>query len=351
MLKKTLVAVCVAAIALAVACGKSPNPMAPNAAVDGAASAAADGSTLKIAQPTPVAPINNFVFPAGQGTVTFSWNNVNGTFASFPVTYELEIKNANGTVVASPKVAASNGVTTSVAVTTLVADTIHTWRVRATYNGLVGPWSTGATFRTAIQAFINFATSSVFDPLVIGSTVGVRHGGIFTKQGWQALEYSDGIDYDLKACPSCRMEFDITNVVNGLDQDEAGDWKFFSMGDGSVFNNFGAFRDAWYKMHLEQRGDGDGTGMKLIWRILNDDDDHMTKFTTGGPDWDPNKVYHFLVQWTPNSYLITINNDVWFSGSLQGPYVPPNFRITLGCYPRSETMKDAIWSNIKINPI
>lgn len=351
MLKKILAGVCVAAIGLVVACGKSSSPVSPNAALDGSTSAAADGSTLKIGAPTLVAPINNFVFPAGQGLVTFSWNNVSGAYASFPVTYELEIKNANGAVVATPKVPAASGVTTSFQVTTLVADTIHTWRVRATYNGLLGPWSTSATFRTAIQAFINFATSSVFDPLTIGSTVGQRHGGVFTAKGWQALAYTDGIDYDLKECPSCRFEFDLTGVGNGLGNDELGDWKFFSMGDGSVWNNFGDFRDAWYKMHLEQRGDGDGTGMKLIWRIKNDDDDHMTKFTTGGPVWKDDKVWRFLVQWTPTSYLITINNDVWFSGSLQGPYVPPNFRISLGCYPRSETMKGAIWSNVKINPI
>jgi hypothetical protein len=337
-------------MALLVACGKSSSPVSPNASLDGSTSAASDGSTLKIGAPTLVAPINNFVFPAGQGTVTFSWNNVSGTYASFPVTYELEIKNANGTVVATPKVAANNGVTSTVQVTTLAADTIHTWRVRATYNGLLGPWSTSATFRTAVQAFINFATSSVFDPLFIGSTVGQKHGGQFTAKGWQALAVSDGIDYDLKGCPSCRFEFDITGVGNGLGNDPLADYKFFAMGDGSVWNNFNSFRDAPWKMHLEQRGDGSGNGMKLIWRINTEDDDHNTKFDDG-PIWKDDKVFHFLVQWTPNSYLITINNDVWFSGSLQGPYVPPNFRITLGCYPRSETLKGAIWSNVKINPI
>jgi hypothetical protein len=351
MLKKILAGTCVSAMALVIACGKSSNPVSPNAATDSTAGAASDGSTLKIGAPTLLAPINNFTFPAGQGTVTFSWSNVSGTFASFPVTYELEVKNANGVVVANPKVNAAAGANTTFVTTGLAADTIHSWRTRATYNGLLGPWSTNGTFRTALQATLDKANSFVFDPLVNGFTVGVRHGGRFTSQGWQALEYSDGIDYTLAPCASCRLEFDITGVGNGLGNDPPGDYKFFSMGDGSVFGNFGDFRDAWYKMHLEQRGDGDGTGMKLIWRILNDDDDHMTKFNSGGPVWRDDKVWHFLVQWTPNSYLITINNDVWFSGSLQGPYIPPNFTVTLGCWPRSETLKLAIWSNIKISKI
>jgi len=349
MKKKLLAGTCVGALALAVACGKASSPLAPNAAIESAAGAAPDGSTLKIGAPSLVAPINNFTFPDGQGNVTFSWNNVSGTYASFPVTYELEVKNANGQVVANPKIAAAAGVTTSFQTSALAADQIHTWRVRATYNALLGPWTPNSgTFRTARQAFINFATSSVFDPLTNGFTVGQRLGGHFTSKGWEADDIIDGISYDLKECPSCRLEFDITNVGNGLGN--PADLKFFSMGDGSVWGSLADFRDAHYKMTLEQRGDGSGNGMKLIWRIKNDDDDHNTKFDDG-PVWREDKVFHFLVQWTPNSYLITINNDVWFSGALQGPYVPPNFRISLGCSPRAETLEHATWSNVKIGPI
>jgi hypothetical protein len=101
-------------------------------------------------------------------------------------------------------------------------------------------------------------------------------------------------------------------------------------------------------MTVEQRGDGDGTGMKLIWRIGNDDDDHNAKFDSG-PAWADNKVFHFIVQWTPNSFNISIDGTTWFSGSLQGPYTPPNFRVSLGCYPRGESLL-ATWRNVKISP-
>ena len=350
MFKKILAGTCVSAMALVVACGKSSNPLSPNAVNDATAAAAADGSTLKIGAPSPLTPANNFTFPAGQGTVTISWSNVSGTYASFPVTYELEVKNANGTVVANPKVAAAAGSSTSFVTTSLAADTVHTWRVRATYNNLLGPWSTTVVFRSAIQAVLDGANSFVFDPLTNGFTVGERIGGHFTAKGWQSDKATDGINYDMKECPACRFEFDITNVGNGTGNETPNDYKFFSMGDRTVWGSLGEFRDAHYKMTLEQRGDGSGNGMKLIWRIKNDDDDHNTKFDNG-PIWRDNLTFHFLVQWTPSTYLITINNDVWFSGELQGPYVPPNFRISLGCSPRLETGIGWIWSNVKINKI
>lgn len=347
MFKKILAGTCVSAMALGVACGKSSSPVSPNASLDGSTGAAPDGSTLKIGQPGLVAPTNNFIFPAGQGTVIFSWNNVSGTFATFPVTYELEVKNANGQVVANPKIAAAAGVTTSFTTTTLAADIVHTWRVRATYNGLIGPWSGVGTFRTAIQAVLDFNNSFVFDPLTTGFTVGKVEGpSHFSAKGWTADDYTSGLNYDLKECDSCRMEFDITGVGNGLGN--PADLKFFSMGDRTVWNDFGAFRDAHYKMTLEQRGDGSGNGMKLIWRIKNDDDDHNTKFDDG-PIWKDNVTFHFDVRWTPDSYVILIDNKVWFDGDLQGPYVPPNFRISLGCSPRFETLKGATWSNVKIS--
>jgi hypothetical protein len=131
------------------------------------------------------------------------------------------------------------------------------------------------------------------------------------------------------------------------------DLKWLTMGDASAFGDAGTFTGHPWKMHLELRADGDGTAMKLIWRINGGDDDHMTinpPSKTGGPDWKTTDVYHFIFAWTPSSYSISINGAVWFSGSLQGAYVPPNFRVSLGCYPRSETLAGAIFRNVKIGP-
>ena len=111
-------------------------------------------------------------------------------------------------------------------------------------------------------------------------------------------------------------------------------------------------------MHLEQRADGDGTGMKLVWRNggagPGEPGDHVqiqppNKFN--GIRWTDNVVYHFVFQWNPSGFTITINDQVWFQDGFGGhPYAPPNHRIALGCYPRGETMFGAIWRNVRVTP-
>jgi hypothetical protein len=283
--------------------------------------------------------------------------NVSGTYTTFAVTYEVEIRNGAGAVVANPKFAKGSGSTTSFTVTTTLAtDAPHTWRARATSNGRVGPWSGTATFRTSLGAFISGST--VLDPLTNGLTVGKQRGGHFVAgQGWQADTVFDGIDYDITTCASCRVEFDVTNVGNGIGNDA--DLKWITMGDASTFPDFNLFRDHQWKMHLELRGDGDGTAMKIVWRngAVGDGDpgDHVDiqpPSKTGGPAWSKSRVSHFVLQWSPGGYSIVIDGVTWFQGAFKtgSPYAPPNHRISLGCYPRGETLAGAIFRNVSVTP-
>jgi hypothetical protein len=261
------------------------------------------------------------------------------------VVYEVELRNAAGAVVNDGNANAGNGPTTSFTVTTkLTDDAPYTWRVRATYNNAVGPWSPTAGFRTPLAAIIA-------DPLTNGTTIGARHGGHFVPgQGWQADTLSDGIDYDLPtSCTNCRMEFDVTGVGKGLGN--PADLKFVSMGDATAFGDFGTFRNHPWKMHLEQRGDGDGTGVHLVWRNGSTDPDgdpgdHDTKINFTDLPWDGNNVIHFVLDWTPDHFFVRIAGEVMFDDGFAAPYAPPNFRISLGCYPRGETYTGAIWRNV-----
>ncbi len=354
MSHKILAGLCAAAIGVTVACGGSNGtPASPSAAVAGTTAAAADGSTLKIAAPTLVSPINSFQFQPNT-SIVLTLSNVSGTFASFPVTYEVEIRDASNAVVANPKFAAGAGATSTITVTsTLAANVAMTWRARATFQTGVGPWSSFAAFKTPVAAFLGGASGSeAFDPLTTGFSVGQVHGGHFVPgQGWQADSLQDGIDYDLATCMSCRVEFDVTGVGKGLGN--PADEKWISMGDATTFGDFNTFRDGLWKMHLEQRSDGDGTGMKITWRngcetCENDDPgDHVTKVDPAIP-WDASVVYHFIFDWTPDGFTITINGDVWFQDTFTEPYAPPNFRVSLGCYPRGETLVGALYRNVRI---
>ena len=66
---------------------------------------------------------------------------------------------------------------------------------------------------------------------------------------------TDGIDYDVPTCVSCRLEFDVTNFGAQEGFTFATDLKWLSMGDANAFSSFGAFRDHPWKMHLVQRAD------------------------------------------------------------------------------------------------
>ena len=118
-------------------------------------------------------------------------------------------------------------------------------------------------------------------------------------------------------------------------------------------------------MHLEQRSDGDGTGMKMIFRNGDAGDgepgDHTGKVDPA-VNWNGNTVYHFIITWRGGSgFSIRIgetqqadgsvtNLRTWFEDGFGGhPYTPPNHRIQLGCSARNETMyNSAIWRNVRI---
>jgi hypothetical protein len=349
MVKHLLAATAAGALLVGAACDRAGTELAPSGGLVGDINAAPDGSTLKIAAPTLVSPVNGAQV---SGPLVLTLTNVSGTYTSFSVTYEVEIRNPAGALVAHPTFPKASGNTTSFTVTTsLATDTIHSWRARATSNGRFGPWSFLGTFRTSLGAFISGST--VVDPLTIGATVGIQRGGHFVAgQGWQADSGTDGIDYDITTCSSCRLEFDVTNFGNGLGN--GADLKWVTMGDATKFADFGVFRDHLWKMHLELRGDGDGTGMKLVWRNGGIDDgdpgDHVMVQPDNGPAWSASRVFHFVISWTRTNFSIAVDGRAWFAGSFAQPYAPPNHRISLGCYPRGETLRGAIWRNVTVTP-
>jgi hypothetical protein len=155
------------------------------------------------------------------------------------------------------------------------------------------------------------------------------------------------------------VEFDITNIGKGEGVCCMADLKFMSMGDATTFNNFGAFRNHRWKMHLNQRGDGDGSGLEVIWRNGRASEDgnpgdHRNIFKFGGPDFRDRSVFHFVVKWTPGGFHISVgvNGGAQVPWLVDGfgnfPYRPPNHRVQLGNVPRGESFPRALYRNIRI---
>lgn len=344
-----------AAAMYAAACGGSKSPAAPTPPP-----AIPAASAASLTAPQPSTPVSAQQLDTVRPRLEVKNAGVTGNVGT--VKYRFEVSETDSFPEGSRTVVIDDvpqgaGDTTWVDVSVdLIPNFTYSWRAHATNDTLTTDWSKVETFKTQNRGFINGQT--VFDPLTNGQTVGVQHGGHFVPgQGWQADGLNDGIDYDIPTCSNCQVEFDVTGFGKGGGVPI--DVKWLSMGDANAFGGFLAFRDHLWKMHLEQRADGDGTGMKIIWRNGGagpgkEPGDHVAinpPNKVGGPTWRDGDVYHFVFRWDSSGFAVTINGDVWFQSGFSGhAYAPPNHRISLGCYPRGETMAGAIWRNVRVSP-
>ena len=344
MERKALALIGVSALVATVFACSSKTPATPGAPTPGSR-AAAHGSTLKATAAAPQSPVNDQKLQSTQFLLTAAPSSAQ--FATgVALQYRFQIFNSgNAMVQDSGLVSASSWPVT----VQLVGNQRHTWRVRPEYQGQPGPWSSTASFISADPALIN-------DPLTNGTTVGVQVGGHFVAgQGWMSDTTDDEIHYDLPTpCSNCTLEFDVTHFGKGEGLSSMKDFKWITMGDASAWNDFITFRNHAWKMHLEQRADGDGTGMKIIWRNGDAGDsepgDHAVKLNSTGIDWRDSSVFHFNLDWSPSGFSIKINGEEWFQDGFGGhPFAPPQHRIALGCRPRSESFAgSAIWRNVKL---
>lgn len=278
-------------LAVTVACSNTATPISPNAAVPGSFSAGPNGETLKIAAPGTTSPSGGATssFP-----LTLTVANVNGTYATFPVSYRYEIRNAAGTTVATGTQAASSGAATSIVVSgTLAFDAAHTWRVRAENGSSFGPWSAAASFRSPAGSFMR--GNEVLDLLTDGKTVGQIGGTVaFTPDG--AL-MSDGTAYIMYALPQMLQEGEFSFMARGVDEGNVGDKsKVMSMGEGYGID----VTDNDYRVTLEVRGNIYPIPGMVSWRIITGDareemhritDSVRTAVSWNRSDWNFFKVW------------------------------------------------------------
>jgi len=347
MTRKVFLCTATGLLAMAVACGKTTNPTSPSSAAPGSTSSATDGFLLKAGTPSTISPTDNVQV---QDPITLIASTTKGTYVDVPLSYRFQVRSGSTVVVEAVVGPIAGGQTVSFNPTGLVFNTTYTWRVQATYQGNNAPWSGDAIFRT-LGKFNDGL--QILDPLTDGTTVGIQRGGkLIVGQGWQSTGLATGIDYPIQTCSNCRFEFDVVGFGRREGDPYGLDLKWFTMGDGAVFPSFGAFRDHPWKMHLEQRADND-TGLKLIWRNGapggGDPGDHTWK-GDGGIQWSSSHQppYHFVFDWTPRGFFISIDGNVVVSDGFSAPYAPPNHTVSLGCWPRGETIVGAIWSNVRL---
>jgi hypothetical protein len=347
MIRKVLLCTATGLLAIGVACSKSsPNPTSPSSTTPDSTSSVADGFLLKAGTPGVVSPTDGAEVA---DPITLTGSTTKGTFVDTPLSYRFQVLSGS-TVVAESVVGPTSDSTVTFAPTGLAFNTTYTWRLQATFQGKNASWSGDGTFKT--KGKFNDGRQ-ILDPLTDGSTVGVQRGGrLIPGQGWQSTSLSDGLDYTVQTCTNCRFEFDVVGFGREEGAPYGLDVKWFTMGDGGTFPSFDAFRNHPWKMTLEQRAD-DATGVKMIWRNGDAGEDDPGDHTFKGPtgiSWSSahQPPYHFVFDWTERGFQILIDGQTILSDGFSEPYAPPNHTLSLGCWPRSETMIGAIWSNVKL---
>jgi hypothetical protein len=310
----------------------SPNPASPSVDLSALRSdAAADGSTLKATAPTPQSPINGTKPSDPQLRLVAS--NASLRFVSgIPLTYRYEIQNASGSVVYGfSNVPAGSGTTAHVpSGATLTADQTYRWRVRAEYQGLVGPWSELASFiAPASEGYIS--GNELYDPLVNGKTIGEVHGPVTFIPG-VGVKLETQLSYISYQLPQTLTEGEYSILVTNLHENtEGGKTKLMAMAQGYddiVVND--------RRMTVEKRGDPPGI---VAWRMLT----HHDQIDTEGAErefvpFDPSNTYLWEATWRNNFFNVLIreggaNGEIIYSkgkGFEGDPYDPNPHVIYIG---------------------
>ncbi|PYR92848.1 MAG: hypothetical protein DMF84_11305 [Acidobacteria bacterium] len=360
--KKLAICACVGTLALIVACGKqqSPSPISPSsAAVDPGASAAADGSTLKVTAPTPVSPINN---QQPDGSLVLTATKARGKFADIPVSYEFEVFNASNQRVYTSGVtggAASGSDNVSHTVGgSLEFDQPHTWRARGVFQGAVGPWSSTAAFRTPSGGYIRGA--EIFDPLSNGRTVGTPVGPtqFVSGRGIELMAHEARVTYVM---PETLVEGELSVMVTGIDEGSPGDKsKIFTMQEG-----FGDPTTNDYRFTVEKRGRSYVVPGAVTWRMITGNASDQGSINDGfrtGVSFSDERWYFWKASWRNGFASVEVREDgpngrVIYSSSKTTnghPYRPAPHVVHLGQPPgrggpEDASIPGAIYKNVWVS--
>jgi hypothetical protein len=343
-----------AAVVTTSACGSAKTPTTPASTTLASGNAGASGETLKIGAPTLTSPIGGVQLQTS--TIVLTFQSVAGTYATFTPSYELELRNPSNTVVLNPTLT-STSYTVPVE---LEFDTNYTWRVRAVYEGAVGPWSSTATFKTQVSAFISGNT--IYDPLSIGRTVGTRQGAttFIAGEGLRLDNQASTLRYNL---PTTLQAGQFSMLIKGADEGSAGDKsKVFSMmeGDGDITTND-------YRATVELRGSQYTTPGAISGRIITgeaDDEEFIHDFPRQVNNFSSARWYFWSLSWQTGSARLVVKADNEAGPTLYDvsigtgshPYRPSTHTIFLGAPIGRAGIQDAtigggpVYRNVFVGP-
>ncbi len=223
------------------------------------------------------------------------------------------------------------------------------WRARASAAGAAGPYSAPASFEL-LGGFLTPSPSGllyVFDPLINGTSVGEVGGGEFKREGWMATNALSYIRYEIPPTPNGFVEFDVTNLRNpNPHSDKRALMIMWDPTRGDYTTN--PYRvtlskfdtkivDRWHmRLRFIANGEETNTGIDLY-------------------QWDPSQVYRFRMEWGAFPEIVSsqrvhvlMDGSVIMTRNYDRLYLPDTHWVELGMAPRSESLEQATYSNVRV---
>jgi hypothetical protein len=235
-----------------------------------------------------------------QDPLTLVASTVTPKFTSAVLTYRFEVR--SGSTVVASGTAAGSGSSVSFTPAAIEPDTAFTWRVRAEAQGAFGPWSSDASFRSPVGAYIR--GNEIRDPLTIGRTVGTPVGPTqFVKDGIELLTQSSRVTYQL---PVTLEAGEFSLMVTGFDEGSPGDKsKIMSMqeGGGDITTND-------YRFTVEKRGRDYSIPGAVTFRIIvGGGEEHIFDGARFGVPFSDERWYFWKTTWGPNFAQVEVKED------------------------------------------
>jgi hypothetical protein len=225
----------------------------------------------------------------------------------------------------------------------------YVWRVRAVAAGQSGAYSDAGHFdiRDSFSAGRPTGGLVVYDPLTTGGSVALEVvGGRFTSQGWQVVNSSDYIRYQVPQMDNGYVEFDVTNIREP--NPVPGKRMLLSMWDPTK----GTYRENPFRVHIQKLDRNTVTrwDVRLRWISRGQETNTGISFF----DFEADVVYPWRLEWGTYPEVPTHQARVILEGlqimerNYDRPYRPKTFWIELGNQERAESLEEAIFSNVRI---
>ena len=281
-------------------------------------------------------------------TPTLTVGNASGASG---LTYRFEVASDSGfqSIVASVDGLAEGSGTTSWVVSPALTSGTFFWRARASASGTNGPFSSSVSFE--VQG--GFATNTpvnnvlVFDPLTNFTTVGEAGSGDFRDDGWWATDANSYIRWEIPPTPNGFVEFQVTNLRNPNPTSEKRN--LMIMWDPTA----GDYTQNPFRVHIA----------KYDTRLVNFGYLRL-RFISNGQEtndrndffaWNPNRIYTFRLEWgafpavvSSQRARVLLDGSTVLVRNYDNIYRPSTHWVELGMAPRSESLEQALYSNVTI---